>query len=297
MKGGVDTVERDQVLILYASMMVFLLAIGYILIITNPPSDLLQYDNFGNAHTIDNLPLTKIPEHWGSVLIFWGLFAFLAFFIGLAMAVVNDVLEREEVKGKINLERQIILSMSLLLLVLLALLLWPYYGGGLTSTLAPIGYLFGLIGMSFSKSLRKQFYPHILIMLWILLGLIEFLVGLISAQMVITGIKVLFLIETIVLIPAYILRLLKRRQLRQLGALMCIAAIVIAVAHIYFGYVKGTRPSLAFALPVTVGLLLVLGLGFWLGWIMATTKEVSPTITAAPAAKSSEERQKRKRKK
>jgi hypothetical protein len=79
---------------------------------------------------------------------------------------------------------------------------------------------------------------------------------------------------------------------RALGALLCIAVVVIAVAHILFGYIKGTRPSLAFALPVTVGLLVVLGLGFWLGWIMATTKEVSPAVTTTPEGKSEEKEDK-----
>ena len=74
---------------------------------------------------------------------------------------------------------------------------------------------------------------------------------------------------------------------RALGALLCIACVVIAVAHIWFGYIipwkgEGTRPSLAFALPITVGLFVVAGLGFWLGSIMATTKEVSPAATKAP---------------
>jgi len=68
---------------------------------------------------------------------------------------------------------------------------------------------------------------------------------------------------------------------RALGALLCVACVVIAVAHIWFGYIipwrgEGERPSLAFALPITVGILVVVGLGFWLGWIMATTREVSP---------------------
>ena len=79
---------------------------------------------------------------------------------------------------------------------------------------------------------------------------------------------------------------------RAFGALLCIAAVVVAVAHIWFGYVKGPRPSLAFALPVTVGLLVVLGLGFWLGWIMATTKEVSPAVTTTPEGESAEKEDK-----
>jgi hypothetical protein len=79
---------------------------------------------------------------------------------------------------------------------------------------------------------------------------------------------------------------------RALGALLCIAAVVVAVAHIWFGYIKGPRPSLAFALPVTVGLLIVLGLGFWLGWIMATTKEISPAAMTTPEEEPAEKEDK-----
>jgi predicted RND superfamily exporter protein len=79
---------------------------------------------------------------------------------------------------------------------------------------------------------------------------------------------------------------------RALGALLCIAAVVVAVAHIFFGYYKSPRPSLAFALPITVGLLVVLGLGFWLGWIMATTKEVSPAAMKTSEEESAEKEEK-----
>lgn len=72
---------------------------------------------------------------------------------------------------------------------------------------------------------------------------------------------------------------------RLLGALLCLACAAVAVAHIWFGYVVGTPPSLAFALPVSVFLLVVVGLGFWLGWIMATTKEVEPAPATAEEAK------------
>jgi len=77
---------------------------------------------------------------------------------------------------------------------------------------------------------------------------------------------------------------------RALGALLCIVCVVIAILHIYLGYFYDQRSTeLAFALPITAGLLVVLGLGFWLGWIMATTKEVSPAVTATSKAESKEE--------
>lgn len=76
---------------------------------------------------------------------------------------------------------------------------------------------------------------------------------------------------------------------RPLGALLCVGTVFVAIAHIYFGYISGgvgawARGSLAFALPITVGVLAVCGLGFWLGWIMVTTKEAppAPTPTSAP---------------
>jgi hypothetical protein len=55
----------------------------------------------------------------------------------------------------------------------------------------------------------------------------------------------------------------------------------VVIAHIFFGYVSGgasawARGALAFALPITVGIFAVCGLGFWLGWIMVTTKEAPP---------------------
>ena len=76
---------------------------------------------------------------------------------------------------------------------------------------------------------------------------------------------------------------------RPLGALLCIVSVIVAIAHIFFGYISGgpgawALKTLAFALPITVGVLAICGLGFWLGWIMVTTKEVStpPAPTTPP---------------
>jgi len=75
---------------------------------------------------------------------------------------------------------------------------------------------------------------------------------------------------------------------RALGALLCIVCVVIAITHIFYGYYIGPRPHLAFALPVTAGVLILAGLGFWLGWIMASTKEISPVPPPAPSVVESE---------
>jgi hypothetical protein len=201
--------ERDEALLLYSSIMVALLAIGYVLIITNPPSDFLRYDNLGRAHTIDNLSYTGITEHWNSVVIFWGLFAVLSFFIGLSTAVVFDIVIKEGVE---KWQSEVILTMSLFVLVMLGLLLLPYYGLVLTSTLVPIGYLAGLLGMRFSKTLRERFFIQTIVvglMVWALIGdILRF----VSAQTTLVLIFSSYFILVAVYIVQAVVRWRKRRK-------------------------------------------------------------------------------------
>lgn len=81
---------------------------------------------------------------------------------------------------------------------------------------------------------------------------------------------------------------------RALGAVICVLCAVVAIAELYFGLVSPiflaslrTVP-LAILLPVVIGVLVVAGLGFWLGWIMATTKEVAPAPVEASKEKETE---------
>ena len=61
---------------------------------------------------------------------------------------------------------------------------------------------------------------------------------------------------------------------RILGGLLCLASAAVAILHIYYGYIVGSVPQgFAFALPVTVFVLVATILGFWLGWIMVTTEK------------------------
>ena len=71
------------------------------------------------------------------------------------------------------------------------------------------------------------------------------------------------------------------KKSRIVGALLCIISVMVAVLHVFYGYLVpgGPRISLAFALPVTVILFVVIILGFWLGWIMLTTKEAKSPPT------------------
>ena len=78
---------------------------------------------------------------------------------------------------------------------------------------------------------------------------------------------------------------------RAIGALLCVVCVVIAVLYIYFPFVVGygTAP-LWLVLPVVIGIFILVGLGFWLGWIMFSTKEVSPPPSVPNVAESESER-------
>lgn len=79
---------------------------------------------------------------------------------------------------------------------------------------------------------------------------------------------------------------------RAIGALLCVVCVVIAALYIYFPFVVGygTAP-LWLVLPVIIGIFILAGLGFWLGWIMFSTKEVSPPPPAPSVVESEIERE------
>lgn len=70
---------------------------------------------------------------------------------------------------------------------------------------------------------------------------------------------------------------------RGIGALICVVSVVVGALEIYYGaYLAWDVVPKAVLLPVVVGVLIVVGLGFWLGWIMATTKEAAPVTPSPP---------------
>lgn len=89
-----------------------------------------------------------------------------------------------------------------------------------------------------------------------------------------------------------------------MGALLCVVCAVVILAYAFFfvsrwwkplpGLFPGYGEPLWIVVPVVAGVFVLAGLGFWLGWIMASTKEVAP-----PPATVEEpvERKRRKRRK
>lgn len=90
---------------------------------------------------------------------------------------------------------------------------------------------------------------------------------------------------------------------RAVGALLCIVCVVVGI--LYAGFILGpylgmwifqpyTAP-LWLVLPVVIGVFILAGLGFWLGWIMASTKEVSPAPSVSVTEAGAEEKKKGRR--
>lgn len=146
MENGLSE-KRSGRITQYCSIMVALLAIGYVLIITNPPSDLLQYDN-GKSVTV-HLTFSNMSSHGGAVLIFLALFSLLSFLIGLLTSIIRE----SEGERKSSL---IFYATSTVSVLVLGLLVYPYYGEHLVYTLWGAGVPLYFMGSFFSPSARAR---------------------------------------------------------------------------------------------------------------------------------------------
>ena len=69
---------------------------------------------------------------------------------------------------------------------------------------------------------------------------------------------------------------------RIVGGLICLGTVVVGIAFIV-GIIL--ESYWAVAVPVLIGFLVVLALGFWIGWTMAVTKiEAPPQVTEESAS-------------
>ena len=65
------------------------------------------------------------------------------------------------------------------------------------------------------------------------------------------------------------------------GAVLC---LVIAVVAIIFLWGVSVQSYWALAIPVLIGFLGILGLGFWIGWTILTIKTTPPAPEPSPSA-------------
>ncbi len=64
------------------------------------------------------------------------------------------------------------------------------------------------------------------------------------------------------------------------GALLCLVILIVAV---FFLWGLSVQSYWALAIPVLVGFLGVLALGFWIGWTILTIKTTPPAPEPPPA--------------
>jgi hypothetical protein len=155
----------------HAGLIVPALLIGYFLLITNPPPDLLRYDNV-NLHTATSYPLqgTEVFQHLESVGIFLLVFFLLALFL---MFAFKEIFEGEEWQ----LRRKVYL-LTLGTVALLGSTTLPYYG----TTLMAMVIASGFVGMEVAvyiyehgEKMRLLFAGRLLFMGYIgTIGFIDF---------------------------------------------------------------------------------------------------------------------------
>jgi hypothetical protein len=152
----------------YASIILFALIIGYFLIITNPPADLLQYDE--NLQTAVTRPLqgNEITMHAGSISTFLFIFALICIFIGFVTSSVlmeHFFVERRGWMSKVYI---VPFTISILSFIVLGSVLRPYYGHDLSYMAYWIGWAAFLTGLvlNFPAQARAIAVPVALVM-WI----------------------------------------------------------------------------------------------------------------------------------
>ena len=137
--------EKNSSLVEHAAIILPGLIIGYFLLITNPPPDLLQYNENLEMATTYHLSGPEILNHLSSVFIFITLFLLISVFLVFVCSRLF--------LGKRGTSIDVVLvSGSIGLLGLIAL---PYYGYPLTAIL----YVTGFMGMAVAISIF--YYPFI----------------------------------------------------------------------------------------------------------------------------------------
>lgn len=136
-EGGLEKMAEDNRLVEYYAAITFLLAIGYLLIITNPPPNLPQEGI---------VSISDIQANGPTVVIFLVFFCLLSFFIGLLLSSVYD--QPKHKAGHF--------IPAIFVIVMLSSILYPYYGWLLAVELIPVGIFGFYLGMFYSPTFRKE---------------------------------------------------------------------------------------------------------------------------------------------
>ena len=145
MANNANTNNKNYILTEYFAAITFLLAVGYFLFITNPPSNLQT--------VVDNILVYKklltfadIQTNGDSIAIFLLFFGVLSFFIGLLLASVYDRITNTWAH----------LLPSFIIVVMLAWIVYPYYGQLVALETIPFGFFGWYLGLFYSSKFRGE---------------------------------------------------------------------------------------------------------------------------------------------
>jgi hypothetical protein len=132
MPHGRNTNEA-MALLQYASIILLVLSICYVIVITNPPKDLLEYNENLKDTVTRQLSSQEIPNFAKDLLPFFGIFSLMMFFCGysLSLILVNRIIKIEAATIPYLFTCGSILA--------LGAILWPYYGDALAMIVLYIG--------------------------------------------------------------------------------------------------------------------------------------------------------------
>lgn len=149
---GIKRIERLEILVkrmskmIFTSTMIFVLVVGYLLIVTNPPSDLLQYDENEQRVVTKDLSNLELPQYVKSTLVFISIFGLAAIFIGEMAACIFIKPIKKRKKETYYFEIDLMLIPVFLSIIVLSLIPLPYYGWALTSMMLFVGIIAFLVG-------------------------------------------------------------------------------------------------------------------------------------------------------
>lgn len=157
----------------YFSIILTGLIIGYFLMITNPPKDLLQYNESLKSAVTLTLQGTEITKHLGSISIFLVVYALICLLIGF----IEFAMQPFFVEGRwvVTKSSAVPFILALTSTIVLGLVLLPYYGWDLVLIVYFIGVAAFFTGqvLNFPTGARNLMAPLVLavwiiVFLWII---------------------------------------------------------------------------------------------------------------------------------
>jgi len=147
---------------MFTSTMIFVLVVGYLLVVTNPPQDLLQYDENKQCFVSEDISILDLWQYSKSVLMFIGFFGLVSVFIGEMASSVFFVFKKY--KKKSHFEIDVMFIPAVISIIVLGLIPLPYFGYALSMMMILIGLPAFILGVLIGLPHKIRFWNRILIL-------------------------------------------------------------------------------------------------------------------------------------